>query len=96
MWHIAGTRCKKGHNCFYTIPNKGFESQRARQKIPILIYLALKKETHRLSRLDSNFHPNLAIRDKLTSFIKRKPKPPWSLGRQREAQDLRVKFRVYR
>lgn len=62
------------------------------KRFSYFIYLDLNKETHRLSWLDNNFHPNLAISDKLISFIKRKPKLPWSFGRHREAQDFKVKF----
>jgi hypothetical protein len=39
-----------------------------------------------------SFQPNLEMRATLTSFIFLKPRPPKDLERQRESQDLRVRF----
>jgi hypothetical protein len=39
-----------------------------------------------------SFHPSLVMRAKFTSFIFLKPRPPNSLGMQRESQALRKRF----
>jgi hypothetical protein len=41
------------------------------------------------------FQPSLAIKDKLTSFILLRPKPPNALRRHKESHDFRVRFLVF-
>jgi hypothetical protein len=55
------------------------------RSVPYLMYFFWKKDIQRASLwLERSFQPSLAIRETLMSFIRRMPKPPWSLGRQIE------------
>jgi hypothetical protein len=64
------------------------------KKLPYLIYFVWKREAHKLSWLERSFHPSLEIRDRLASFISRKPRPPWSLGKHKDFQDFSDKLRT--
>jgi hypothetical protein len=55
-------------------------------------YLQCNWDTHIESKLVRIFYPSLEIRAKFTSFIFLKPRPPNSLGKQRESQALRERF----
>jgi hypothetical protein len=65
------------------------------KRLPYLIYFCWNRETHKLFWLESSFHPSLDIRDKFTSFISLKPRPPWSFGKHMDFQDLSDKLRVF-
>jgi len=64
------------------------------KKLPYLMYFCWKRETHKLLRFESIFHPSFDIKDKFTSFISLNPRPPWSFGKHKEFQDLSVRLRV--
>jgi hypothetical protein len=55
-------------------------------------YLQCSWDTHKLSDLVSKFHPSLETKARFTSLIFLNPKPPNSLGMQRESQAFKEKF----
>jgi hypothetical protein len=58
-------------------------------------YLPESWDTQRQSAPVRSFQPSFAIRDKFTSFILLKPKPPEALGIQREFHDFKDRFLVF-
>ena len=55
-------------------------------------YLQCNWDTHMESKFVRSFHLSFEMRAKFTSFIFLKPRPPNSLGRQRESHDLSERF----
>jgi hypothetical protein len=58
-------------------------------------YLLVSWETHGESEPESNFHPSLEMRARLTSSILLIPTPPRTLGMQMEFHDLRERLLVF-
>ncbi len=52
------------------------EERGEERRLPYLMYLFWKRETQELLWLVRRFQPSFAMREKLTSFIRRNPKPP--------------------
>ena len=55
-------------------------------------YLQCNWDTHMESKCVRSFHPSFEMRAKFISFIFLKPRPPNSLGKQRESEALRERF----
>ena len=62
------------------------------RKSPYLIYFFWSWLTHKQSIFESNFQPNLAIKAKLKSCIRLKPRPPSSFSEKMELYNFNDKF----